>query len=114
MIGLPRCLAASGFGLTADLPLKLRWTLRAVDRLEMIGVVIAQDDPAAAQRVMQRIVARILDLRTLPLLGRAGRCRDTRELVVPDTPYVVGYRIAGKEIIILTILHGAQRWPRRL
>lgn len=114
MNGLPKSWVVSGYGLTDDPALKLRWTLRAIDRLEAIGTVIAQDDPAAAERVVQRIAARVVDLTRMPFLGRTGRCRDTRELVVPDTPYIVGYRVAGGEVIILSILHGAQRWPRRL
>lgn len=100
--------------LPPDRPLPLRWTLRAVQRLEEIGTVIAQDDPAAAQRVLDGIVTRILQLRSMPLLGRVGRCRNKRELVIADWPYIVGYRIHAGEVQILTILHSAQRWPRRL
>ena len=41
-----------------------------------------------------------------PSLGRAGRVPGTRELVVPDTPYLVPYRVRGMRIEILRIFHG--------
>ncbi|TWT00661.1 type II toxin-antitoxin system RelE/ParE family toxin [Reyranella sp. CPCC 100927] len=35
----------------------------------------------------------------------------TSQLVVSSTPFVIVYRIEGKVIIILRLLHGAQQWP---
>jgi len=32
------------------------------------------------------------------------------ELVIRGTPYLVAYRIVGKTIRILRVLHGAQLW----
>lgn len=95
-------------------PLRLRWTLRALARLDEIGATISVDNPDAANRVVSSIVARVLDLRALPNLGRTGRCAGTRELVIPDTPYIVAYKVEPEQIILLTILHSAQKWPRRL
>ncbi len=47
----------------------------------------------------------------MPYRGRYGRLDNTRELVIPRLPYVVIYRIPGDRIVILNIVHGAQRWP---
>jgi toxin ParE1/3/4 len=44
-------------------------------------------------------------------MGRAGRVRGTRELVVPGLPYIVIYRVRKDTIQIARILHGAQLWP---
>jgi toxin ParE1/3/4 len=47
-------------------------------------------------------------------LGRPGRKRGTRELVVPGTPFIVVYRIQEQEarqIQVIRFLHGAQQWP---
>ena len=52
-------------------------------------------------------------LRSYPLAGRIGRQKGTRELVVPNSSYVIIYRIDEKaqQIDILRLLHGAQQWP---
>ncbi|MGO4728142.1 MULTISPECIES: type II toxin-antitoxin system RelE/ParE family toxin [unclassified Inquilinus] len=47
-------------------------------------------------------------------MGRPGRLRNTRELVVNHTPYVVAYRIDESAVTILRVMHGARKWPRRL
>ena len=47
-------------------------------------------------------------------MGRAGRVRGTRELAIDGTPYIVAYRIKGNVVEVLRVIHGAQRWPRRL
>ncbi len=47
-------------------------------------------------------------------LGRAGRVEGTRELVVPDTPYLVPYRVRGHAVEILRVFHGARKWPKKL
>jgi toxin ParE1/3/4 len=49
-----------------------------------------------------------------PGLGRPGRVAGTRELVIPLTPYIVPYRVRDDAVQIITILHGAQRWPDKL
>jgi toxin ParE1/3/4 len=49
-----------------------------------------------------------------PRMGRPGRLRNTRELVVNHTPYVVAYRIDESAVTILRVMHGARKWPRRL
>ena len=46
-----------------------------------------------------------------PHMGRAGRVPGTRELVIPQTPYIVPYRVQGEVIQILRVYHGARRWP---
>ncbi len=46
-------------------------------------------------------------------LGRPGRVKGTRELVVTRTPYIVAYRLKRQSIQILRVLHGARLWPER-
>jgi addiction module RelE/StbE family toxin len=58
---------------------------------------------------IERSVRRLVDH---PQSGRPGRVEGTRELVVPGTPYVIVYRVEADQIIVvLRVLHGAQRWP---
>jgi len=46
-----------------------------------------------------------------PMAGRKGRIAGTRELVIPGTPFIVGYRIEKKEVWILAVMHAARKWP---
>lgn len=45
------------------------------------------------------------------MLGRAGYLKGTRELVVAYIPYMLIYRLNGKTVEILRVLHCAQKWP---
>lgn len=92
----------------------LRWTRRAVRRLDQIGTYIAKDDPDAAARVVVRIVSAIDNLANHPAMGRSGRIKGTREYVFADIPYIVAYRVKPETIEIVTVLHGAQQWPLKL
>lgn len=94
--------------------LTVRWTTRASKRLDQIGTYISADDEDAAERVILRIVSSIELLAQMPFMGRPGRCKGTRELILPDLPYIIPYRIIGEELHILAVMHMAQRWPARL
>lgn len=59
----------------------------------------------------QRIAVATRRLAEFPGLGRPGRLAQTRELVVPGTPYVVPYTVKGDTVHILAVLHHSQRWP---
>ena len=72
---------------------------------------IAADNPAAASRMVERIRSAVARLAGSPALGRPGRVADTRELVIPGTPYIIPYRVKGGIVQVITILHSAQRWP---
>ena len=61
--------------------------------------------------VDDRIRVAVGNLAEFPEMGRVGRVRQTRELVIPRSPYIAVYRIGGGTIRILRILHGSQRWP---
>ncbi len=83
-------------------------------RLEHISDTIAEDNPLAADRVLERIVSAAETLMVHPAIGRPGRIVGARELVLADTPYIIAYRVSAGEIIILTVIHAAQRWPDNL
>jgi toxin ParE1/3/4 len=69
---------------------------------------IEQEQPAAARRMAQRILASVERLAEHPHLGRPGREPETRELIVAGTPYIIPYRIYGGRLAILAVLHAAQ------
>ncbi|MGE6740766.1 type II toxin-antitoxin system RelE/ParE family toxin [Allorhizobium pseudoryzae] len=92
----------------------LRWTKRALRRIDDIGQTIAIENPSASAIVVQRIISVVYGLEEHPFRGRPGRVVGTRELVVPGLPYIIAYRVTDQHISILTVLHAARRWPRRL
>jgi len=93
--------------------MEIVWRAAALNDLESIRDFIAQDNPRAAARVRTAIQTTIDRLAQFPRLGREGRVAGTRELVVPNAPYVVVYRIVENQVRILAVLHTARRWPRR-
>ena len=92
----------------------LRWTRRALGRLDLIGDQIARDNPAAAAAAINRLASSVGGLASHPALGRPGRIPGTRELVIPGLPYIVAYRVTEATVDILTVMHTAQQWPTRL
>ncbi|WLP52660.1 type II toxin-antitoxin system RelE/ParE family toxin [Agrobacterium fabrum] len=92
---------------------RIRWTLRALRRLDEIGAHIEQDNPAAAARVISRIVSAADMLVEQPAMGRVGRIKGTREAVLSDISYIIAYRV-DRDIEILTIIHTSRRWPSAL
>jgi addiction module RelE/StbE family toxin len=95
-------------------PLEVRWLKRALANLEAEAEYIARDSPAAAQRLVAAIDRSVQYLARYPSLGRPGRVAGTRELVVPDTPYVIPYRVHERRVEVLRVFHGARKWPPKL
>ena len=40
-----------------------------------------------------------------------GRIDNTRELLVQRLPYVIVYEVFDERVLILNIVHAAQKWP---
>jgi toxin ParE1/3/4 len=95
--------------------MRIVWSLQAMADFAALRAYISQDDPAAAERMADRILHDIeTQLPANPRMGRPGRVPSTRELVILKTPYIVPYRIEGHTIEILRVYHGARRWPKRV
>ncbi len=94
--------------------MRIVWTDRALIHLEAIGAYLEERSPAGSTRVLEAIGNGVESLGRHPWRGRSGRVRRTRELVVPRTRYLVAYRLRGEDLEILAVIHGAQRWPKRL
>lgn len=73
---------------------------------------IAEDNPLAAADQDDEIERQVNMLQHHPKMGRPGRVKGTRELVISSTPFVLVYRLKGSQRIeVLRLLHGAQLWP---
>ncbi len=93
--------------------MRVRWLKVALANLDTEAEYIAQDNPAAARRVVQKILRAVDLLKENPAMGRAGRVAGTRELVVAETPYIIPYRVRGDAVEILRVFHAARKWPER-
>jgi toxin ParE1/3/4 len=92
----------------------LIWSPESIHDLVSLRAYIAENDPAAAKHVALHILYGVDHLLAAnPKLGRPGRVPGTRELVIPDTPYIIPYRVRGTTIEIVRIYHSARRWPER-
>jgi addiction module RelE/StbE family toxin len=94
--------------------MRLRYTSRALAEIEQLQDYIAERNPAAALATAERIRKKLSGLTAHPSMGRSGRVAGTRELVIAGTPYLVAYRVEAKAVVILAVIHGAQRWPDEL
>ncbi len=93
--------------------MEIVWRPIAPEDLDGAYRYIAQDNPAAAERIRAAIRGAVERLADYPHLGRPGRIAETRELVVAGTPYVVASAVLDDQLMILSVLHGAQKWPER-
>jgi len=92
--------------------LTVRWLKTATkNRFEQLDF-IAADNPTAAIELDEQIERQTDRLAEDPLMGRIGRVKGTRELVINRSPFIAVYRVKRNRVEILRILHGAQEWPK--
>jgi toxin ParE1/3/4 len=75
---------------------------------------IAQDSILAAIDQDAEIEKQVDMLLDHPNMGRPGRVKTTRELVIGRTSFIVAYRVKDNRVEILRVLHGSQQWPRNI
>ena len=94
--------------------MQVKWLKKALQNLEDEAEHIAQDDPAVARLVVQRIIDAVKLLSDNPALGHPGRIHGTRELLVSNTRYIIPYRVKPRlnRIEILRIFHTSRRLPQ--
>jgi toxin ParE1/3/4 len=90
---------------------RVEWLPEAIRSLEAQLEWTAEHNPWAALDMGDAIHAAVGRLADHPAMARPGRVAGTRELVVMGTPYVVVYRVEPAAVVVLRVLHGAQRWP---
>jgi toxin ParE1/3/4 len=94
--------------------MKVVWTRKASRHLRAAYEYWAQErSEDAAGEMLDRIFNAVEILARFPEAGRPGRIAGTRELVVSRTPFIAAYRIRRSKIEILSLLHGARKWPRQ-
>ena len=94
--------------------MKVVWSPRATRHLVSLREYIEKDSEQNAAVVARRILDAIDLLATQPAMGRPGRVPGTRELVVPNTPYIIPYRIRHERLELIAVFHGRLKWPVNL
>ena len=90
----------------------VKWLEEAYADLDQIFDYILERNPEAALKVSGAIRHQVGMLADHPQIGRTGRVRGTRELVITDLPYIAAYYIKGQEVRILAVLHTSRKWPQ--
>ncbi|MCJ8510734.1 type II toxin-antitoxin system RelE/ParE family toxin [Rhizobium lemnae] len=90
------------------------WAREALDDMREQIAFIAEDNPAAARRVADRLRDTGEALGEIAT-GRPGRVTGTYEKSVTRLPYIISYElrsIASREsVVILRVIHTARYWP---
>lgn len=89
--------------------MKVHWTDTAQRHLDAIYHFIAQDSPAYAKRMVDRLTRRSQQIGEFPFSGRAVpeyEMQQIREVI--EGPYRIIYYITSDQIDVLAVLHGAQ------
>ena len=94
--------------------MKVVWSRRAVEHLVALRAFIAKDSEQSSALVAKRILEAIDLLQSHPEMGRPGRVLGTRELVIPNTPYIIPYRMRRERLELIAVFHGHQQWPNKL
>ncbi|RMS90110.1 hypothetical protein ALP58_200121 [Pseudomonas savastanoi] len=71
---------------------------------------ISNEDPKAAQAILERLQSAILPVADHPYLYRPGRVPGTRELVAHPN-YVMVYRVTLERIEVVNVIHARQEYP---
>lgn len=94
--------------------MRIVWTETAVYDSGAARNDIARDNPKAADRQVERVLAAVAGLLHFAAIGRPGRRAATRALVINRTPYSAADRPRGDTIEFLRVMPGRQRWPDHL
>jgi len=92
--------------------MKIVWTRKASRHLRAAYDYWAGERSlTAADEMMERIFNAVEMLGKFPSSGRPGRIAGTRELVISPLPFIAVYRVRRGKIEIISLLHGARKWP---
>ena len=88
----------------------IEWAQAAEDDIvEAMAWYVRQADMETGRRIITRLFAAVDRLEVFPHAGRPGLLPETRELVVPDLPYFIVYKITDK-VEILRVMHTSRLW----
>ena len=91
------------------------WTDQALVGLdELRRYYVSRGSPETAIELAALLAQAADGLVGLPYLGRPGRSKGTRELVIPHVPFILVYQVESRRPHILAVIHGAREWPEQV
>ena len=96
---------------------KITYLQKALDNLDEIHLYTSNDNQTAADKMVNIILDAIDTLETFPFIGSSVADRidvkgDYRMIAIK--PYLVFYKVVGKEVIIYRVLHGRRYYSALL
>lgn len=88
----------------------IEWSEDALADFESVIAYINRDNPVAASKIADRILATIDNLAEFPT-GHQGRMTGTYEKLAQKTPFIIAYSMSDLTVYILRIIHGSRDWP---
>ncbi len=96
--------------------MRVRFSVEARAELNNHIAYIRKRSPQGARHVRASIYAAAKRAALFPEAARRagepsdepGTVPDTREIILPDYPYIMPYRVEGADLIILHVFHTAQ------
>ena len=92
--------------------MEVYWLEAAIADVAEIVAYIEAENPDASRRVSARLYQATVKLGSNPRIGRRGRTRGTRELVVPALPFVIACRIRTERVEVIRGIHGRRDWHK--
>jgi len=90
--------------------LRVVWTNKGLDDLDMITDYIGDRNFPAAERIRALIEDASERLSNHPYVHRPGRLPGTREAVVHPN-YIIVYSVDTDQVTILAVIHARQQYP---
>ncbi|MCP2230494.1 MULTISPECIES: type II toxin-antitoxin system RelE/ParE family toxin [Erwinia] len=90
--------------------LPIKWTDEAKRDLYALIAFIAEENPYAAESLLQQLQESILPVAEHPYMFRAGRVPGTREIVAHPN-YILIYKVLNDAILVLGVLHSRREYP---
>lgn len=90
--------------------LPIKWTDEAKTDLYTLIAFIAEENPYAAESLLQQIQESILPTAEHPYMFRAGRVPGTREIVAHPN-YILIYQVLNDAILVLSVVHSRCEYP---
>lgn len=94
--------------------MKVTWTDNAREQLLNASFHIWENNPNVARTFFEKVLEQTKILQSYPLVGRIGRVKQTRELIITNEPYIVVYYPDEQITYILAVIHTSQKWPKKI